>query len=336
MTLSVILHFFSTFLRCLKTFVSALTSVLAAIQVVTSQKFALQKVVLQKATVIHWLWKGLLVSICISSPFVNANTGVAFVHGTGDSSDALNDYWTRDMVFSVTGGLPDTSKFVVVNCNFDEYAWSNEAGGCLARQISSFIERESISDLVVITHSYGGTVMRWILSNPTWDRRHPVIINATRSVTAIAPSSLGTPLADAVIDGNRFERVLGWILGYRSPAVELQQEDWMAHYNNTLFYGTAGRPALPVTFKSIVGTDVESSPFDSDSYCGGYAYQVALEVTQEWLDNCSDGFIECRSQAGAGTVWFYDVDRTRRREPLSHHQSRRPCFNLDVFLRNDL
>ena len=96
----------------------------------------------------------------------------------------------------------------------------------------------------------------------------------------------------------------------------------------------AQRP--PKTFYSVVGTDVDSSPFDGDSYCGGYDLNLGLEVTQAWLSSCSDGFLECTSQSGAGVVWFNDTTYTNGREPLSHNQSRRKCFGLDVILRNDL
>jgi membrane protein YqaA with SNARE-associated domain len=264
----------------------------------------------------------------------SANMGVAFVHGTGNQTDAYNDYWTGDFVRSVMSG--NGSRYTVINCEFEEYMWTNAAAGCLAGQLTSFINAQGITSLNVITHSNGGNVMRWIMSNPTWDSRYPNIINKTRQVIAIAPSSKGTPLADAVTAGNTFERILGWILGYASDAVRMQQVAWMASYNANWLYGTSGRPALPKTFKSVVGSDVESSPFDGDSYCGGYQFQVALEVTQNWLHSCSDGFLECSSQAGAGSVWFYDTARTKGREPLSHHQSRRDCFNLDTIIRNDI
>ena len=262
----------------------------------------------------------------------SANTGIAFVHGTGNQTDAYNDYWKGEFVNSVRDGR----RYTVINCKFEEYMWKSDAAGCLAGQLTSFINSQNISRLYVITHSNGGNVMRWIMSNPTWDSRYPNIINKTYKVTAIAPSSTGTPLANAVTNGNTFEKILGWILGYKSDAVKMQQTSWMSYYNSTYLYGTSGRPALPKTFRSIVGSDVESSIFDGDSYCGGYQYQLALEVTQNWLDNCSDGFLDCSSQAGAGSVWFYDKSKTKGREPLSHHQSRRKCFNLDKILRADI
>ncbi|MFT5757497.1 MAG: hypothetical protein ACI9LM_002231 [Alteromonadaceae bacterium] len=274
---------------------------------------------------------------CILFTFpVLATQGIAFIHGTGHQTDAYNDYWTGDFVKSVRRGLVDQSKYTVINCDFDQYMWDVNASGCLATQLTSFIQNKNITELVLLTHSNGGNVVRWILSNPTLDARFPNIINTVSKVIALAPSSLGTPLADAVKQGSSFERELGWILGYDSDAVTQQQTSWMAYYNQNVLLGTRGRPALPKPFKSVVGSDVDSAIWDSDSYCGGYQYQVALEITQNWLDSCSDGFLNCSSQSGAGTVWFKDKQRTKGREPLSHHQSRRDCFKLDVILRNDI
>ena len=280
------------------------------------------------------MWK--VAIFLVVSATVSANTGVAFVHGTGNQNDALNDYWTAEFVNSVRQGLPNSNNYVVINCQFEEYMWTSGAAGCLAGSLYNFITSKNITDLVVITHSNGGNVMRWIMSNPTWDSRYPTIINSIRWVNALAPSSLGTPLAEAVQNGNVFEQSLGWLLGYNSDAVRMQQPSWMASYNANWLYGTAGRPALPKSFWTIVGTDVETNPFDGDSYCGGYTLNLGLEVTQAWLNSCSDGFLDCSSQAGAGYVWYYDYQFTNGDEPLSHNQSRRKCFGLDVLLRNDL
>jgi hypothetical protein len=269
-------------------------------------------------------------------PAVQAATGVALVHGTGHQTNAANDYWQWGMVNSIRQGLPNQNNYVVINCNFEKYMWDSQAAGCLADQLTTFINSKNITDLVVITHSNGGNVMRWIMSNPTWDSRYPNIISKIRWVNALAPSSKGTPLANAVMQGNVFESALGWLLGYKSDAVRMQQTSWMAYYNANYLYGTAGRPALPKGFWNVVGTDVETAVWDSDSYCGGYALNVGLEVTQAWLSSCSDGFLDCSSQEGAGTTWFRDKSRMNGGEPLSHNQSRRQCFGLDVILRNDI
>lgn len=282
------------------------------------------------------VFAALLVAGVGSAQAASATTGVAFVHGTGHQTNAYADYWQAPMVNTVRQGLVNQANYVVINCDFTQYMWDSRAAGCLATQLSQFISTRGITDLVVITHSNGGNVMRWILSNPTWDSRYPAIISRIRWVNAIAASSAGTPLADAVIAGNVFENAVGWLLGYQSDAVRQQQRSWMAYYNQNNLYGTSGRPALPKGFWNIVGTDVESAVWDGDSYCGGYAENVGLEVTQNWLAGCSDGFIECSSARAAGTLWFNDIDRTAGDEPLSHNQSRRACFGLETILRNDL
>ncbi len=265
-----------------------------------------------------------------------AASGVAFIHGTGHQTDAYNDYWTGDFISSVMQKQSNPNNYVVINCNFDKYMWDAAASGCLADQLSTYIQANNITDLYAITHSNGGNIIRWIMSNPTRDARYPGIINVLSNVTALAPSSGGTPLADAAIAGNTFESSLGWLLGYKSDAVKQQQVSWMQYYNDNDLHGTSGRPALSKPFKSVVGSDVDSAIWDGDSYCAGYQYQVALETTQNWLDNCSDGFLECSSQSAAGSVWFTDKSRTNGSEPLSHQQSRRDCFGLDVILRNDI
>jgi pimeloyl-ACP methyl ester carboxylesterase len=263
-------------------------------------------------------------------------TGVAFVHGTGSQSNALQDYWKPAFVDSVRQGLPNSANYVVINCDFTQYMWDSRAAGCLAGQLTDFINARGITRLIVLTHSNGGNVMRWILSNPTWDARYPAIISRVARVNALAPSSAGTPLADAAINGNVFESSVGWLLGFKNDAVRQQQLSWMTYYNANYLYGTSGRPALPRQFRSVVGTDVDSAIWDSDSYCGGYAENVGLETTQNWLDSCSDGFLNCSSQSAAGAVWFTDKSRMAGAEPLSHNQSRRACFGLDVILRNDV
>ncbi|WP_226663230.1 hypothetical protein [Microbulbifer aggregans] len=278
----------------------------------------------------------ILLAVLLAPASSLAVTGIALVHGTGNQTDAYNDYWTSEMVESIRQGLPTSTNLLVVNCEFEEYMWDDAAAGCLATQLYNFINSMNIDDLVVTTHSNGGNVMRWILSNPTWDSRYPTIIENTRWVNVVAGSSAGTPLADAVMSGNVFEASVGWLLGYQSDAVRMQQTSWMTYYNDNWLLGTSGRPSLPVGFWNIVGTDVETAVWDSDSYCGGYTQNLGLEITQEWLDDCSDGFLNCSSQNTAGKLWFYDYARTSGGEPLSHNQSRRKCFNLDVILRNDI
>ncbi len=282
------------------------------------------------------IFTSLFLALALVPASASANTGLALVHGTGKQTNAAADYWTTAMVNSIRQGLPNQANYVVINCDFTKYMWEADAAGCLATQLHNFITSRGITDLVVNTHSNGGNVMRWILSNPTWDSRYPTIIQRIRWVNALAPSSAGTPLADAVMNGNVFEASLGWLLGYQNDAVRMQQVSWMAFYNQNYLYGTSGRPSLPKGFWNVVGTNVRSAVWSGNAYCGGYFENVGLTITQAWLNSCSDGFLNCTSQNAAGSLWFYDYNRMQSGYVLSHNQSRRPCFGLDTILRNDL
>ncbi len=282
------------------------------------------------------LLAAVLLCIAGAAGAATSATGVALVHGTGKQTNAYDDYWQSGIVESIRGGLVNRNNLLVVNCDFEQYMWDARAAGCLAGQLHQFVTSRNITDLVVITHSNGGNVMRWILSNPTYDSRYPTIISRLRWVNALAPSSAGTPLADAVTNGNVFEQSLGWLLGYASDAVRQQQVSWMAVYNNGWLYGTAGRPATPKPFYSVVGTDLYGGFWNPNAYCGGYGLNAGLAITKLWLNSCSDGFLECSSQQAAGQLWFRDTQGTVGGRHLSHNQSRRQCFGLDGILRNDL
>jgi len=163
---------------------------------------------------------GLALGVMLASGGAQAAdvVGVAFVHGTGKQTDARAEYWQPGIIDTVRQGLPNSANYTVVNCDFEQYMWKPEAAGCLAGQLTTFINSKGITRLVVITHSNGGNVVRWILSNPTYDSRYPKLIQTISKVTALAPSSAGTPLADAVLNGNVFEASVGWLLGYQNDA----------------------------------------------------------------------------------------------------------------------
>lgn len=262
-----------------------------------------------------------------------SNPGIAFVHGTKDHrQDAYGDYWKVDFIQTVAQGLANPENHFVVHCDFSQYMWGEEAANCVAEQLQQFIRDKNISSLTVYTHSDGGNVMRWILSNPTYDSRYLLLNHKISQVIAIAPSSGGTPLADEVLSGGVFKSSLGWLLGYTSNAVKQQRVGDMLIYNEELLLGSRGRPSLSVPFKVIIGTDVAASPFSRSSYCNGYLLNSGLKLAKLYLDKCSDGFLNCSSQAQAGERWFYDKDKTNNKMALNHNQSRHSCFGLDKIL----
>lgn len=275
------------------------------------------------------------------SPFIYAqpsavtheNLGIAFVHGTNDHRiDAYGVYWKADFINEMAQALPNPQNYYVVHCDYSKYMWDEEAAGCTANQLLEFIDHQRIDSLILYTHSNGANVMRWILSNPTYDKRYMRLKNKIKQIIALAPSSEGTPLADMLMNGGIFEASLSWLLGYAGDAVKQQRVGDMKIYNQELLFGTKNRPDLPVPFKAVIGTNVIASPLSSASYCNGYLLNSGLRIAKIYLDYCADGFLNCTSQAAAGTVWFYDKNKTEDKTTLSHNQSRHSCFGLEKIL----
>lgn len=277
-----------------------------------------------------------LISLFTSLTFAN-NPGIVFIHGTNDHRfDADGGYWKRDFIDSVSHVLPNPANTLVVNCDFREYMWHEDSAGCVSTQITDFAAQHGITSFTVYTHSDGANVIRWILSQPTFDERYQQVGQLIKQVIAIAPSSGGTPLADEAINGNVFAEGVSWLLGYKTNAVKQQRIGDMIIYNNQLLFGSQNRPNLSIPFRIIVGTDVAASPMNGNSYCNGYILNAALKLTKIYLPSCADGFLSCESQTTAGDVWFYDVNRTDGYVTLSHNQSRHSCFGLDRILQFDL
>lgn len=265
------------------------------------------------------------------------NIGIAFVHGTSDHRfDADGTYWKREFLNAIAAALSNPDNHFVVHCDFSKYMWEEEAAGCLATQLLDFAEEKQINKLILYTHSNGANIVRWILSNPTYDPRFMKLIKLIVEVIAISPSSGGSQIADETVDGNIFEDGIIWLFGYFTDAVKQQRIGDMALYNEELLHGTPGRPALPVPFRVIVSSDVTASPFSPESYCNGYMINAGLKITQFYLDKCSDGILTCTSQRLAGKLWFYDWQKTSQGNPLSHNQSRHSCSGFEEILHNDL
>lgn len=281
----------------------------------------------------------LLILVLLLPSMTNASTpkakniGLVFVHGTRDHrEDANGGYWKSDFIAKVVLGLPNPENYFVVHCDFSHYMWHEDSASCAAEQIETFITEKNINALIIYSHSNGGNVVRWILSNPTFNKSYLHIKNTTIKVIAVAPSSAGTSLADEVLEGNVLESSLAWLLGYLSDAVKQQRVGEMLLFNEELLLGTKGRPSLPTPFQVVVGTDVVASPFSSLSYCNGYFENTGLKLAKLYLDKCADGFLNCSSQIAAGDLWFYDKEKTDNNTPLGHNQSRHSCGGMDIIM----
>ncbi|RUR07332.1 hypothetical protein [Legionella sp. km772] len=270
----------------------------------------------------------------ICSFLLYANTGIALVHGTKDHrEDAYGGYWKTDFIESLALALKNPANHYVAHCDFSQYMWHEDSAQCIADQLLEFIHEQKIDSLTVYTHSDGANVMRWILSHPSYNRSYFTLSKKIKQIIALAPSSGGTILADEVLNGGIFQTSVGWLLGYLSAdAIKQQRIGDMLLYNQELLFGSLNRPSLSIPFKVVVGTDVAASPLSSASYCNGYLLNSGLKVTKLYLNSCADGFLNCSSQLEAGTLWFYDKDKTTGHKTLSHNQSRHSCFDLDQIL----
>ena len=265
------------------------------------------------------------------------NTGIAFVHGTNDHrEDAYGGYWKTDFLNSVSQGLANPENYLVVHCDYSQYMWHEDAGDCTAEQLIRFIDEKQLDSITVYTHSNGGNVMRWILSNPAYNTNYWRLKDKVSQIIAMAPSSAGTPIADLVLHDGSIGSNISWLLGFEGNAIKQQRVGDMAIYNEELLLGTQGRPELPIPFKTVVGTDVIASPFSSAAYCNGYVLNTGLKITKLYLDKCADGFLSCSSQTAAGQVWFYDKEQLDNGYPLNHNQSRHSCFGMDKILISTL
>ena len=82
-------------------------------------------------------------------------------------------------------------------CHYDGIKSMWIAAGQVAGQIQTWMNANAVDDIVIHTHSFGGVVTRWILSNPTYDSRYQPIINRVRWVNSIISTTSMSSLPDA-------------------------------------------------------------------------------------------------------------------------------------------
>jgi hypothetical protein len=243
-------------------------------------------------------------------PAVFAATGAAFVHGKGDETLANStvawNYWTTDMLRASTNNW--AVPYVVCHYDGRNYMWV--AADAVAGQLYTFITQNNINDLVINTHSFGGVVIRWIFSNPTWDSRYPTIINATRWVNTIAGPHKGSEAADlaGTLSGSWLTSWLVSLLNQNYDSTYNCQTSWMTYYNTYWLYGTTGRPALPKSFYTISGYGLWNDWCLEDV---GLATLSGLAG----LPGEDDGMVAQYSAEAIGYLWF--------RTAANHHHNRR-------------
>lgn len=151
------------------------------------------------------------------APTPDTRCFVVYVHGRhspdlspGVASDADRAaYWQAtpgntngDFVYASSRQADPSSACVPFVVGYDGTAAFVDplAATIVALQIADFIQNENIQDgrIVLIGHSMGGLVLRWILNNPGLDPNYALVAQKTRYMITIATPHLGSPAADAL------------------------------------------------------------------------------------------------------------------------------------------
>ncbi len=254
---------------------------------------------------------GALLLIGLLAAPLEARTGVVFVHGKGGSDLASESvaraYWGDAMIKATTKNY--AIPHLIAHYDGTQYMWV--AAGQVAGQITTWMNANGIDDIVIETHSFGGVVMRWLLSNPTYDSRYPAIISRVRWLNSIAPPNKGSEAADlaGTLSGSWLTGWLVSLVGQDNDSTRNCRTDWMAYYNQYYLKGTSGRPALPKTVYNIAGTGLWNDFAHSEDY--GLATLSGIAG----MPGEDDGMVSQYSAQGAGVVWFTTA--------ANHHHNRR-------------
>ncbi len=174
------------------------------------------------------MWFGLWLGCGTSA---TAQTTLVFVHGKSDgvSTDSrtkvINNYWTPDMIRAATRNY--TVPYEVVFYDGRKHYW--DCAVDVAAQINQFITNGR-RNLVFVTHSMGGVVMRFILCNadpsdPYYNYRGANfnrIQTHTRHVLSYAPPNAGSEAADlaGTLSGSWMTAWLVSLLDNNSPSTQ--------------------------------------------------------------------------------------------------------------------
>jgi hypothetical protein len=147
-----------------------------------------------------------VLTACLMPARAEAACYVAFVHGKREGKPTVaqvNSYWNPDTTTN-TYSFPYYASDIK-NCTKLMVRWDSrksfvEGSADVASQISSFITTNAIANknLILIGHSMGGLVTRYILNNSGLSANFTKVVNATKYLITSQTPHLGSKGADAV------------------------------------------------------------------------------------------------------------------------------------------
>lgn len=263
--------------------------------------------------ILRWLAPAVL-AVAAMAQTAEAKTGVVFIHGKGGSdlanASVARAYWGEDMIRATTKGF--TIPHLICHYDGTQYMWV--AGDTVASQIYSWMNTNGIDDIVVETHSFGGVVIRWIMSNPTWNSKYQPIINRIRWVNSIAPPNKGSEAANmaGTLSGSWLTGWLVTLVGQNNDSTRNCTTSSMSYYNQYWLKGTSGRPALPRTVYNIAGWGLWN-----DYWGKFHSEDIGLATLSgvAGMPGEDDGMVSDYSAHAVGINWF-DTE-------ANHHHNRR-------------
>ena len=151
--------------------------------------------------------------------------------GSGATDSDRRDYWRNGASdtfgdFVLWSGINAGCTVLVTGYDGTAGFWDAAASGAVAAQLNQFISQNQIPDgqLILIGHSMGGLVARWIVNNGVggaayynYNGDYATIARKTKNIISVSGAHLGSPVASAAygssdtICGNFVGTLAGWL-----------------------------------------------------------------------------------------------------------------------------
>ncbi|HMZ81156.1 MAG TPA: hypothetical protein PLL06_15745 [Acidobacteriota bacterium] len=244
---------------------------------------------------------------------------LVFVHGKGDAATldynyTLQQYWTPDMIKAATRNY--ATPYLVVTYDGRQAYW--DAAGEVARECNLLLDQGK-KDLVFVTHSMGGCVMRYILCNAdpsdpyyNYNGNYNRIQANTVRVLSYAPPNAGSEAADLAgsLSSSFFTAWIVSLLNQDYPSTQCLTTANVQYANNNWFRDSLRSKPI----YSVAGTGLWN---DFCLECVGLATLSGLAG----LPGEDDGAVAQYSahKTGAPGYDWYNTD-------ANHHYNRRNSY----------